>query len=269
MSRISRSSAAIVLTTAAVLFGPGVHRASAGVIFSLSFENTLTGDAGQIPVTASGVTFVPGVVGSAGFFAPGSVLTYASAGNINSSVGTLEFFLTPSWDGNDGQNHAFLTWGGGGGMIFAKDAANNLRGIFRRFGVGGPEVQPFGTPFNVSSWKVGDTHYLVYTWDDSAKVLNFYLDGELGATATYTGTLPPISATTFQIGGDNGPGNLNGALDELRIHDNVLSAAEIAQRFAAITAAPAVPEPTSITLFGLGAVGVSLAMRRRRADRCA
>jgi hypothetical protein len=264
MSSLTRWSAATVLTTVAVLFGPAVHRASAGLIFSLSFDNGLTATPGGDPVTASGVTFVPGVVGNAGFFAPGSVLTYSSAGNINSSIGTLEFFLIPNWNGNDGQNHAFLTWGGGGGMFFEKDAANNLRGIFRRFGVGGPEVQPFSTPFNVSSWKAGDTHYLVYTWDDSVKVLNFYLDGELGATASYTGTLPAISATTFQIGGDNGPGNLDGALDELQIHDNVLSATEISQRFAEITG---VPEPASIILFGLGAVGASLVMRRRRADR--
>src|SRR5262249_38328623 len=117
-------------------------RAAADTIFSLSFENTLAGDQGQIPTQASGVSFVPGVVGSAGFFSNGNVLRYASSGNINSSVGTLDFFLIPNWNGNDGLNHAFLSWGGGGGMIFAKDAANNLRGIFNRFAVGGqPELE--------------------------------------------------------------------------------------------------------------------------------
>jgi hypothetical protein len=116
-------------------------------------------------------------------------------------------------------------------MLFAKDGANSIRGIFKRFGPGGTTgFQATNGPFNVSSWRAGETHYLVYTWDDNAKVLQFYLDGQLQRTNNYTGSLPAISATTFQVGGAGGTGNLSGARDELRTHDRVLSADEISRR---------------------------------------
>lgn len=244
-------SRSCVVALACVVVPLTTGTASAGVIFSLSFENSLTGAGGELPTQASGVGFRPGLVGLAGDFPAGSILRYESAGNMNHSAGTLEFLLTPDWNGNDGVSHFFLTWGGAGGMTFLKDSANNLRGIFRRFGVGGPEAQAFATPLNVSGWRAGETHHLVYTWDDSVRQLNFFLDGRLVRANTHVGTLPPIGATTFQIGGDNGPGNLNGALDELRIHDRALTPPEVAARYAELTA---VPEPASVSLVAAVAV---------------
>lgn len=248
------------LVAIAVVFCWSAASATANPILGLSFNNTLQGAAGELPAVATGVTFVPGVAGSAAFFPTGSDLTYASSGNIVASGGTLEFFLTPGWNGNDGLTHTFLTWGSGGGMTFEKDGGNNLRGIFRRYGIGGPETSAFASAFNVSGWRAGETHYLAYTWDDVSKVLSFYLNGQLQRTNTFTGSLPAITATTFQLGGDNGPGNLQGSLDELQIHDNVLSASQIAQRYAAVTAAT-VPEPSSLLVLGVVA-GVSLGWRR-------
>lgn len=261
MSHLSRNLFPFLAATV-LLIGASERQAAAGITFDLSFENTLLGAQGETPVTSSGVTFVPGAAGAAGYFPSGSVLTYASAGNINALVGTLEFFVTPDWNGNDWLNHNFFSWGTSGGMLFAKDGANNIRGIFNRFGPGATtEFQATNGPFNVSSWKAGETHYLVYTWDDTAKVLQFYLDGQLQRTNHYTGSLPAISAATFQVGGAGGTGNLRGALDELRISDQVLSADDISRRYADVTAAP---EPASLTLI-LAATGCWLgyaALRR-------
>lgn len=229
----------------------------ANTLLFLSFDNTLEGAQGEVPVSQSGTSFTSGLSGSAASFPTGSNLTYAATGNINSSIGTIEFLVNPTWNGNDAANHIFLMWGGGGGMVFGKDAANNLRGIFNRFATGGqPE---FGTPsFNVSSWQAGQWHGLAYTWNDTTKSLKLYIDGTLTTSTTYSGTLPPIATSTFQIGADGASNYLSGSLDSFRISSTERSASEITQYFQA-----AVPEPVASLLFASGTLLFGLRRRRR------
>ena len=93
------------------LLGQVQGQVDANTLLSLSLESTLNGAQGETPLSASGVSFEPGVSGNAAFFANGNMVTFASGGNIDSLTGTLEFFIRPRWNGNDGLNHNFLSWG--------------------------------------------------------------------------------------------------------------------------------------------------------------
>jgi hypothetical protein len=224
----------------------------------LAFDNSLAGAAGELPASAIGIGFTSGLSGAAATFPAGNILTYAASGNIDSSNGTLEFLVNPTWNGNDAAHHTFLTWGGAGGAVFQKDSANNLRGIFNRFGPGG--TGEFGVPsFSIGSWVAGEWHGLAYTWNDSTKSLKLYIDGTLASSGTYSGTLPPIAAADFQIGGEGPAASLGGSLDSFRISSVERTPAEIAQYYQAV-----VPEPATALLLSLSGLAFCAARPRKR-----
>lgn len=213
----------------------------------LRFENSLTGAAGENPAAAANVTFTPVVGGMAANFPTNANLAFTSTGNIGSQNGTLEFWIRPNWAGNDGQSHAILSWGGGGGFVVEKDGADNWRFIANRFGAGQPEVQSI---INIGTWRAGDWHHAAFTWTPTS--LKLYVDGVLRNQATITG-LNAIPTGPVQIGND-GPGvfPIDATLDELRISNRERTAAEILQSYLGdrgLTGAPAFTvQPQSQTL---------------------
>jgi hypothetical protein len=110
----------------------------------------------------------------------------------------------------------------------------------------------------------GNFHFVAVTFD-STDAANFYLDGVF--QQQITGTQPAASgATEFDIGRNpNVAGEFfNGTIDEAAVFNRVLSGAEIAAQFQAGIAV-AIPEPTTLALFGLGACGLlGHAWRRRK-----
>jgi sialidase-1 len=115
--------------------------------------------------------------------------------------------------------------------------------------------------FNVTSpstWAADtDWHHLAITREGT--LFSFYLDGGLLGTDNNSGAIPDPN-TTFQMGtAESGHPEriLRGALDEVRLYDNALSAPQISQL---------VPEPSVATLFGLG-LGMLGAWRRRSTKR--
>ena len=96
-----------------------VHRAApvatllqtASTLLSLRFENTLNGEQGEVPTQSSSVTFQPGISGQGLYMDRGNRLIYDSSGNIDAKEGTIELWMKPSWNGNDGQNHALFRYG--------------------------------------------------------------------------------------------------------------------------------------------------------------
>src|SRR5438445_5892 len=84
----------------------------------LHCNQSMSGAGGESPTQLSGITYDPsGIFGYAASLAPGNQVRYASAGNIQSSQGTVEFWFRPSWNGNDGQGHWIVAWGGAGGLL--------------------------------------------------------------------------------------------------------------------------------------------------------
>ncbi len=183
---------------------------------TLSFEGNCVGDDGETPGLTLGITYGAGVLGQCGMFASNSNLAFTTGGNIASGEGTLEFWVKPAWNGNDGQSHAFLGWGTGGGMLFAKDGAGNVRGIFSRFGVNG--IPEMGVAFNVNDWQAGQWHHLAYTWSNASQALALYVDGTERDQRSIANNLPAITDSGFSIGHEAYGNRLVGSLDELRIY---------------------------------------------------
>lgn len=201
----------------------------AHTLLYLSFDNTLNGANGETPTMASGTSYEPGIAGSGVSLPNDNQLFYQSAGNIDAKEGTFECWLKPAWNGNDGQTHAILQYGVSGGMLIAKDGANNLRIILNRFGgAGGSEA---GVAYNVSSWTAGQWHHLAFVWSNSSKTLKLYIDGTLKSQAGFSISLPAISSSAFQLGADGAGSYLNAVIDEVRISDIERTAEEIAADF--------------------------------------
>ena len=229
-------------------------------LLELTFDSSFNGTGGEIPLSNSGATLGPGVQATAALFDIDDVVTYESSGNIDSQNGTIDFVITPNWNGNDFQTHEFLVWDSlpednGGGLLFSKDGANNLRQIFNRFSQDGQTE--IGTAINVSDWIAFDPHYLAYSWSADERRLRQYVDGQLVRDVEFPDgfTLPTITRNDFRLGS-----NTDGSLDELRIFDRELTPFEIANRFNSVFS---IPEPNSLLVLAVSSVVVCVRRTRR------
>ncbi len=99
-------------------------------------------------------------------------------------------------------------------------------------GVKGSMQSGVGTWVDLSSQRfIAGTgwHHVMYVFDDTNNVHNLYIDGDLAATAANAGSIYWTGATTTFIG--QHPSNvnyLNGKVDDVRIYDRALTAAEVA-----------------------------------------
>lgn len=74
----------------------------------LHFNNNTNGAAGETPNTSQNISYQAGVHQEGVALNSGNNLSFAAANNISSTEGTLEFWLQPFWNGNDGQSYTFL-----------------------------------------------------------------------------------------------------------------------------------------------------------------
>jgi hypothetical protein len=209
----------------------GARAQDAHTTLLLHCDGTMAGAQGETPATEFGISYEAGIVGNGAFFAVPNQLRYNAPGNINAKEGTLEFWMKPRWNGNDGQTYIILAWGEGGGMLFAKDGANNLRSIFNRYSVGGQSE--IGVAMNVGGWTADRWHHVAYTWSDTAKSIAMYVDGSLVRQSGFSINLPDITSSAFQIGAEGTGSYLNSVVDELRISDVARTAEEIAASYMA------------------------------------
>jgi len=89
---------------------------------------------------------------------------------------------------------------------------------------------------------IGEWHHIAYVIDNASQTCYMYLDGALGATASFTGT-PMLmkSGQTLGIGYCSSGEYMHGQLDEVRLYNRALSVAEVAGlvgRTGAICVAP-------------------------------
>lgn len=198
----------------------------------------------------NGATFVSGVLGDAYSFdgINDSIIVPAST-----ALEPVPFSVS-LWVKSALENHLRLlidsTHGAGqSGWALQINSANNLSFAY---GNGSTFPELASAPGVLND---GEFHHLVATFDGST--MQMFIDGGLPATLAYTGVAAP-SGRDIQIGNSpslNRP--LDGALDEIRIYNHVLSSAEIA-------ALSSVPEPATTGLFALAAISCAALRFRRR-----
>lgn len=237
---------------AAVPRAPALQAVSTSL--ALRFENSsFVGEQGEIPTQSSSVTFQAGVNGQGLFMDRGNRLTYPSDFNINSTEGTMELWVKPDWNGNDGQNHAILRYGlSNGYMVFGKEG-NLLRLALNRANDNGSLELDVST--SIQHWLAGQWHHVAAAWSNAGQFLRLYVDGVMVSERSFSATLPTISNVvnpTFQIGGDSVRNPLLATIDDVFISDGVRSGQEIATRMLTgltISSVSLTPNVTSVDLY--------------------
>ncbi len=128
-------------------------------------------------------------------------------GNFRPDRGTIEFWVRPSWDGDDGQVHVLLTATveRGNYLNIAKLDDDTLGAATGGAGVG----QYVRVDADISGWRAGEWHHVATTWGDGR--LAVYLDGErVGEKGE---SIPPLRAPEQIVLGPS----LDGTIDELLI----------------------------------------------------
>lgn len=255
-----------------------------------SRATTVSVNTGSLGSAANGtnadpVTFGPGAVTAGGDMAA----VYNGVGGTNTSVPfqsglnpasnqpfTIEFWANPSnSDNDDAPVSNRVSAGNRSGWVFFQRAAATGWNFRMYNGSGGA----LGWDLTGGTANAGQWNHVVATWDGSAAQLfvnGFLADStnEGGLTNTYNAS---TSATLFVASTDSGS-PYAGAVDEVAFYPSALSAATILNHFnTAASATPGayyalvqadgallqlsnIPEPSSLTLLGLGA----FALRRKR-----
>jgi len=136
-------------------------------------------------------------------------VTFAGADNVPGREGTVEFWLRPQWNGNDGRSHNVFSMSGG-----PRDYLNINTLPSGRFGAGmagsgaGEEFVYRRVDASILAWKAGQWHHVAVCWKEDTLAL--WLDGQ--CVSEKTGARPPQKTPErCSLRGDDQ------ALDELRI----------------------------------------------------
>jgi len=196
-------------------------------LLHLPFDYSRNGTGGETPTASQYVSLGDGKYSNGANiieYSDTPTLKYEAANNINSQQGTVEAWVKPTWNGNDGKGHTILQYGAEGGMLILKDGANNLRLIINRFSPSGYPEQ--GVGHNISDWQANQWRHIAFTWGGGQ--LRLYIDGNLTVQQPiYSTPLFPISDTEFNIGTDAGWNVWQGTIDHLRISNVVRSRGRI------------------------------------------
>jgi len=123
------------------------------------------------------------------------------------------------------------------------------------------DVQVLTSPSNLT----GYWHSVIWTYSTTLANSVFYLDGELqnnnfavnGAGGALNTTDSPLNVNGFLVGQNRG---INGFIDDVGVWNRSLSSTEVSQLYTLQSA----PEPSTYALFGIGAIGLLMGMRRKK-----
>ncbi len=137
----------------------------------------------------------------------GSFSVVGDDGNFMPQQGTVEMWVRPNWNGDDGKVHLLFSAyvEKGNYLNLSKLADGRLGPSTGAAGVGSyqrPDV-------DISDWQAGQWHHLAFTWGEGK--LSFFIDGEKVAEADES-IAPKRAVHEIRIGQ-----SLDGALDELAI----------------------------------------------------
>jgi len=157
-------------------------------------------------------------------------LTYQTSGNLDGTAGTVEMWLMPAWDGEDGQNRIFFDVAEKSNQNRVQIGKNARDMIECRVWDDDKNSMLVGTDPSVlrNHWKAGQWHHIACTWDSSASEAKLYIDGVLIKTYIKKwwkkvwswGPMSISGMGDMHIGSDYHEENqANAKIDELRISD--------------------------------------------------
>lgn len=190
----------------------GPYAVDAHTRLLLHFDDSYAGAQGQ-QAGSNGTTFTDGKYAQAVAIDATDTLTYATAGNLSRTQGAIEFWVRPSWNGDDGQSYTLFEVGHDwfNRMRIMKDGANNLRFMLW------DSATEYGVGDSIASWSAGAWHHVAVTWAGTNIAL--YVDGELRASSNAAHP-PDTLAPNITIGASSAfDQQANAAIDELRISD--------------------------------------------------
>lgn len=236
-------SLVLFLLTRTVIFAQ-----EAGVLLDLSFDEV------EEQVTNSqyelvNVSLTQGKVGQGAQLKTNSYIKLAAQDYLNFQKGTLEFWFQPSWEGSDQQMHYLFQ--------AYKNISENINVLqVVKVGVGENNYLlgsvtglaadqrsseyasvPQGRNFSataVDSWKKGEWHQIVFTWDKDKRQLKLYIDGALRAVNTniLETAFPRASEKNIVIGANvDQTAFAEGVIDEVKIWSIPKTDWEVAQAY--------------------------------------
>ena len=166
--------------------------------------------------------YVPGQVGL-GLHFDGTGAQYVDLGTLNPSAATgqLSVSLWANWDGLSGEYQGLIgkrNPGWSAAQMMWQIEANIDTGIVRFQREGIADIPTAALP-------IGEWYHVAVTFDGA--VGKVYMAGQLGAEAAFSFGSDPTAAMVFGASVRDGGNPFNGALDEIRIYDRVLSPFEI------------------------------------------
>ncbi len=243
LSNVTLSATASVVVDRTVLPGHArFYRASrsaadSGLKLWLTFDGTLQGAAGELPLSQQGVAYRTGKVGQAAYLGTPGHIRFPVADNVDSRQGTIEFWIQPDWDGTNSDVRVFFEAGDNfnRGLLLSKDGASNLRFLQWGDDPSTPTVETGierGLGISGKNWLKGQWYHLAFAWNGATRELACYLNGELMQTENNGVNVASFSTTFFVIGAeiDNSQPAV-AAFDELRIFNRMRTAAQVWQDF--------------------------------------
>ncbi|MBI4029299.1 MAG: hypothetical protein HY376_02955 [Candidatus Blackburnbacteria bacterium] len=147
-----------------------------------------------------------------------SYINYSAAGNFNEREGTVEFWVKPKWNGNDGSAHVFFNTENAADFNITKSSGNDVT------------VQSGGTVLlkaNAANWVSGRWQHVAVTWNNYTSNSTAHINGlQINNSGTAISIPTPAS---FLMGARSGgtADFANATFSEFRISRKALSAQEI------------------------------------------
>jgi len=192
-------------------------------LFHLPFDSDTNDIFGDAPSSESGTSYLSGKVGKGIYVSDGDDLRYSPTGNINTTTGTVSFWVNAQndiWE-NSASNYFFYYRISGDNHIYIQAHSNN----YTRFRYEGTSDAQNYNWDGSDSWGADEWHHIAMTWNSSAPYFKAYADGQLLSTRT---SIKPFNDTggTLWVG-DYNTNEADAIIDELIIYDRVLSDTEI------------------------------------------
>jgi hypothetical protein len=168
----------------------------------------------------------------------GSQCTLAATGHLDSQQGTIEFWIKPDWQGDDGKTRVLLEAGRAfnNGLLMQIDGANNLRlmlwGDDPTTSASETNVER-GVATNTSQWTSGQWQHVAATWNGQRREMALYVDGKLFDSRNDGVRLASFSQPEFKIGSRAGGDSCRATLDNLHISGRARTASEISAAYEA------------------------------------